>query len=451
MSTSISCSKGNAPLLQAYAEEIRDAAEIISSYCSSQEIPHPSFHPQAPSVTIPSSAPDAVQNARRKLVASAAAAQQLATEPADYLPHLAIHYQQLACLGWLCHFDVLAHIPRDGTISYSELATATGVPQLQLRSVARMVMTSNLLCEPAPNQVAHNAVSALFISNPSIANWASFMVKFSAPVATAFAEATEKWGVTDKKNETAFNVALKTDLPFFNFLSQSSGLADSFASYMQSVQSSYGTSLKHLLSGFDWAGVGEGVVVDVGGSTCSSSITLASAFPNLTFIVEDLPDTISSRLLSAQPPSITSRISTQAYDFFTPQPIHGAAIYLLRMILHDLHDWPAADATLILQNQLQALKANPGAHLLVMDTVLPTPGSVSAVEEALLRVRDLTMMQSFNSKERERSEFEELFSKVRDEEGGLVLRDVVKPAGSVMSVMDVVYKSKIERGNGLVL
>lgn len=80
MSPSISLSKGNGPLLQAYAEDIRAAVEIISSYCSSQDIPHPSFHPRAPGVTIPSSAPNAVQNARRELVASAAAAQQLATE-----------------------------------------------------------------------------------------------------------------------------------------------------------------------------------------------------------------------------------------------------------------------------------------------------------------------------------------------------------------------------------
>ena len=91
MLTSIPFSKGNGPLLQAHAEDIRAAAEIISSYCSSQDIPHPSFHPQAPGVTIPPSAPNAVQNARQKLVASAAAVQRLATEPSDYLPHLAIH------------------------------------------------------------------------------------------------------------------------------------------------------------------------------------------------------------------------------------------------------------------------------------------------------------------------------------------------------------------------
>lgn len=71
---------------------------------------------------------------------------------------------------------------------------------------------------------------------------------------------------------------------------------------------------------------------------------------------------------------------------------------MLRMILHG---WPAEIAINILKNQLPALRANyPRSRLLVMDTVLPTPGSdsTSIVDEALLRVRDLTMMQTFNSK-----------------------------------------------------
>lgn len=32
---------------------------------------------------------------------------------------------------------------------------------------------------------------------------------------------------------------------------------------MKSVQASHGTSLKHLLNGFDWEGLGEAVIVDV--------------------------------------------------------------------------------------------------------------------------------------------------------------------------------------------
>lgn len=79
------------PLLQAYAKDISSAAETISIYCASNAIPHPSFSPEAPSVTIPSTAPLHVQEARQKLIASAAGIRQLATEPAEYLPNLAIH------------------------------------------------------------------------------------------------------------------------------------------------------------------------------------------------------------------------------------------------------------------------------------------------------------------------------------------------------------------------
>lgn len=126
-----------------------------------------------------------------------------------------------------------------------------------------MAITSNLLCEPVPGRVAHNAVSALFITNPLLMDWAKFMTQFSMPAAAALLDATEKWGVTVAKNETAFNIATDTNEPLFDYFAKSPVLANQFASYMKSVQASYGTDLKHLLTGFDWAGLGEALVVDV--------------------------------------------------------------------------------------------------------------------------------------------------------------------------------------------
>jgi 6-hydroxytryprostatin B O-methyltransferase len=105
-----------------------------------------------------------------------------------------------------------------------------------------------------------------------------------------------------------------------------------------------------------------------------------------------------------------------------------------------LHDWPSHIAINILKNQLDALKANPRARLIIMDTILPTPGSTSSVEEALLRMRDLTMIQAFNSREREVGEFIDLFSQASDPDGYLILRKTIKPPGSAMSVMEVVYQ-----------
>lgn len=248
---------------------------------------------------------------------------------------------------------------------------------------------------------------------------------------------------------------MDTELPLFDFVSKSPEMTKQFAGYMKNVQKSEGTHIRHLVSGYDWESLGNALVVDVGyspkvmskatnrlqvgGSTCSSSIALATAFPNLRFVVEDLPETVenSKNFLAPLPESLQSRITTCGHNFFTPQPLKSAQIYLLRMILHD---WPAAEAVTILKNHLDVLKSNPSARLLIMDTVLPVPGSISRNEEALLRVRDLAMVQAFNSKERELSEFEDLFAQTKDQDGGLAMKRTFKPTGSVMTIIEVAYE-----------
>ncbi len=356
-------------------------------------------------------------------------------------------YQHLSCLRWICHFNVLSCIPLTGSVPYSELASLANVPVTQLRSVCRMLMTSNLLCEPVPDEVAHNNVSSMFITNPGFTDWATFITQFSMPAAAHMTEATQKWGQTDKKNETAVGLALGTDKPLFDFISESPKLSKLFAAYMKNVQGGDGTNLRHLIKGFDWASLNDAVVVDVGGSTCSSAIALAQAFPNLRFVVEDLPEPIATarQVLEKQPESIKARIAVHVHSFFLPQPCKEAQVYLMRMILHD---WPDREALTILQNHLSVLKHDAKARLLIMDTVLPSllPGQAEDrmrdhnQSEAILRVRDLTMMQSFNAKERELSQFTDLLSQTSDAEGCLVLKNVVKPPRSVLSVLEVAYE-----------
>ena len=76
--------------LEAYAQEICSSAKLISGYCSVTGYSHPSFDPQAPSVTLPPNAPLNVQQARQKIIDNASRIQQLATEPSEYLPNLAV-------------------------------------------------------------------------------------------------------------------------------------------------------------------------------------------------------------------------------------------------------------------------------------------------------------------------------------------------------------------------
>ncbi|KAL9613425.1 MAG: hypothetical protein Q9167_002023 [Letrouitia subvulpina] len=316
-----------------------------------------------------------------------------------------------------------------------------------------MAMTGNFLSEPVLDQVAHNTTSGIFVTNPSINGWALFMAEYSCPGALSMVRATEKYGATDKKNETAFNIARSTDLPFFDYFGQSPERGRQFAAYMKNVLASESTKIDHLVHGFDWGSLGEATVVDliwalsikVGGSRCHATIALATTFPKLKFIVQDLPETIdnSPGHLASLPEPVRSRIECQAHNFFEPQPVKNANVYLMRMIFHD---WPDAEATTILQNILPALKT-PGSRLIIMDTVLPVPGAVPASEEALLRVRDLTMLEAFNSKERELSDWESLLSKATtvagsgSADGKLTLKNITKPSGSVMSLLEVVWQS----------
>lgn len=97
-----------------------------------------------------------------------------------------------------------------------------------------------------------------------------------------------------------------------------------------------------------------------------------------------------------------------------------------------LHDWAKPDAAKILSHIAAAMSAD--STLLIMDTILPDPGEVPVTVERVLRVRDLAMMQGFNSKERTLDDWTELLA-AADE--GLLLADVKQPAKSHMSLLTV--------------
>jgi len=174
--------------------------------------------------------------------------------------------------------------------------------------------------------------------------------------------------------------------------------------------------------------------VQVGGSTGAASIALANAFSELNFVVQDLPEnaTDGQVALAAQPGNIRSRIFFQGHNFFEAQPFKGADVYLLRMILHD---WPLREATTILKNLVPALKKT--SRIIIMDTVLPRPGSIPSAQERLLRARDMTMLQAFNSLERDLEDWKDLLQGVDER---LRIANVVQPVGSVMSALEIVFE-----------
>jgi 6-hydroxytryprostatin B O-methyltransferase len=153
----------------------------------------------------------------------------------------------------------------------------------------------------------------------------------------------------------------------------------------------------------------------------------------LKFIVQDLPEVIDnapSHLASlSDSTALASRITYLAHSFLTPQPIRGAAVYFLRMILHD---WPTDDAVNILSHLVPALEKD--SRIIVMDSLLPDPGSVPLAKERLFRAQDLTMLQNFNAGERALEDWRQMFARV---EGGLAVRAIRQPVGSNMAFIEL--------------
>lgn len=95
-----------------------------------------------------------------------------------------------------------------------------------------------------------------------------------------------------------------------------------------------------------------------------------------------------------------------------------------------IHDWPDKDALIIMKHLQAAVQKTPSAQVVLMDTVLPPPGSISALQERQLRVRDLMMMSVFNAKERELEDWNNLA-----ERSGMQVTALHQPRDSVMALL----------------
>ena len=108
-----------------------------------------------------------------------------------------------------------------------------------------------------------------------------------------------------------------------------------------------------------------------------------------------------------------------------------------------LHDWKDPEAVKILTQLVEALK--PDSRILIMDMVLPAPGSASRNLEAALRQKDLAMLHTFNAKEREVEDWRRVLQRA---DPRLEIKAIRRPDGSQHSVIEAALTQ--ERGtNGV--
>jgi len=168
---------------------------------------------------------------------------------------------------------------------------------------------------------------------------------------------------------------------------------------------------------FDWDGVEK--VVDVGGGNGQCSAAIASAYPGIKCIVQDL----------VPPPSCPDNVEYEEHDFFTPQPVTDADVYLLRNVLRE---WSDPYAVQILQQIVPAMK--DGAKILVVDHVLPEPGTEPKVMEKAVRAVDLSVMQMLAGKERSGDDWEKL---VKEADARLSVVKITTPKESRLGFVEI--------------
>ncbi|KAJ8462634.1 hypothetical protein ONZ45_g17866 [Pleurotus djamor] len=122
-----------------------------------------------------------------------------------------------------------------------------------------------------------------------------------------------------------------------------------------------------ILLGFKWADLPrDSVVVDVGGGLGHMCMNIAKEHKHLNFIVQDRPlvvDQAKQHWNAMLPDALMNgTVRLQVHDFFTPQVVTNAAVFMCRMICHD---YGKVKATQILSHLREA--ATPDTKLLLIE------------------------------------------------------------------------------------
>ncbi|KAK5400815.1 hypothetical protein LTR06_011236 [Exophiala xenobiotica] len=253
-----------------------------------------------------------------------------------------------------------------------------------------------------PNMLGHSPLSAQFATNPLHLKTALFHTEVAAPIALRMTEMTCQYNASEKHYETAHNIALGTDLPFFPYLSQNPSIAARLQAGVKFLGGAEGTHTEHLVEMFDWAAFGEAKVVD------QSHFRSALARDR-------------------------KRIQFVSHDFFQPQPPASslASIFLVRMVVQN---HPKTATQTILRNIASVMKMGTDP----VEQHHPCRSWDGGLrDEALDRAKSMFMMQAMNGADRGEEEFRELV------EGcvvGLMVQEVVKCQRSALGLIIVQKK-----------
>ncbi|KAK3328767.1 O-methyltransferase [Apodospora peruviana] len=345
---------------------------------------------------------------RSAIAAVAARAQALVKEPSEQGPELCRQASIAASTRLFSEWGVFEAIPRDGSVTYTDLAAMVKVEEVLIIRISRVLISAGVLERVGTDKVAHTPNSRIFLDdNPAghLYNLAWDNTFFTFPRLPQYFETYGR-----KEPQTLNHVPVtyaqgKPELAYYDMIAQSPAKTRTFMMAMSAMETSGPTAGVY---DFSWVvsllrsghiAADRPVLVDVGGAKGHAIKAIVGEFPQLPLkrlILQDGPAVIESAVAMDEPE--LRGVKKMAVDFHAEQPVKGALLYFIRRCLHNYSDQVCIN---ILKNLVDAMADD--SKVLIMEDVIedPPPEYVPFMDFVML---------TFAGKQRTMSNWEKVIS-----------------------------------------
>ncbi|KAF8992816.1 S-adenosyl-L-methionine-dependent methyltransferase [Cyathus striatus] len=376
-----------------------------------------------------------------KQLVVAAAAQLIATvrSPVETIMNYAGDVFMTTMLGFAVETNIpdILNVNGDEGLHVTQISAYNGIQPSYLSRILRFLATRHIFKEVSPDVFTNNKVSSLLVKAKSLEEIVTDPIgKFDGSPLAAFVSSS-----SDEKlkscvflsnflrepgiHHAPFNMAYSTNENMWDWYQQDGNewISKRFTAAMKGGADARFPPTLFIAAFAELHLKLNDVVVDVGGSIGSLVFLLKNEFPDLLFVVQDLQRQITDAMYfwnKHDPEAISSgNVKLQVHDFFKPQPIHGAAVYVLRAVILD---WPDVEAIKILS--LLRSAALPSSKLIIFDNIarhtcedpeskdiysqeVPDPllSNLGIGGSGFQTALDMTLLALFNGKDRTIREF----------------------------------------------
>ncbi|KAJ7851072.1 O-methyltransferase [Mycena olivaceomarginata] len=331
---------------------------------------------------------DEMLAATSHIIAAASQLIAMVRSPVQTIMEYSLLFHLPSCMRASVESNMVEIIRESGAqgVHANEIAKLNNTDPVKAARILRLLANHHIFTEIRPDVFSANRLSSVLDSGKSVAELQQTPncrhandsgIGISALMLMHTDEAfkgrlrTPATAHSAKSTDSPWNIATQTDAFLFDWYDRPENEQRKKRFSFAMACSTRLEPPEAILAGFKWADLPEdAIVVDVGGGVGSTALIIAKAVPHVNLVVQDRCSVIEDAKTywaEAAPELLDSgRVKLEVHNFFTPQPIKNAAVFLLRWIMHD---WADPFSIEILRHLRQA--ATSDTKLVTVDIILP--------------------------------------------------------------------------------